>query len=167
MRRISSVALALVLVAACANHYQGYRSGDQKYPKRAADCQVELYATHPGPEYIEIGQITPEENAPRYTNPQSFKKVVRPVVCALGGDALATEMNGLGVIIRGIVFKHVASEEPAAATPAPAASGTCDPICSPGFTCDAGTCVPQCNPACDEGEACGKDRLCHPRDAAK
>jgi hypothetical protein len=44
----------------------------------------------------------------------------------------------------------------------PPGAETCQPICSPGFACNAGTCVPQCNPACGGDETCGNDRLCHP-----
>jgi hypothetical protein len=45
----------------------------------------------------------------------------------------------------------------------PAAPGACDPICSPGFGCQAGVCIPLCNPACGADETCGRDRLCHPK----
>jgi hypothetical protein len=44
---------------------------------------------------------------------------------------------------------------------APAAPA-CDPICSPGFACQRGTCVPQCNPACAADEICTRQRLCSP-----
>jgi hypothetical protein len=40
--------------------------------------------------------------------------------------------------------------------------GSCTPICSPGFACAAGQCVPQCNPACLPGETCTRKRICEP-----
>ncbi|HEY4395868.1 MAG TPA: hypothetical protein VGP64_17505 [Polyangia bacterium] len=43
-----------------------------------------------------------------------------------------------------------------------AAAGGCDPICSPGFACQAGTCVPQCNPPCEANEICSRLRSCEP-----
>jgi hypothetical protein len=39
---------------------------------------------------------------------------------------------------------------------------TCDPICSPGFVCERGTCLPQCNPSCASDEICTRQRLCAP-----
>jgi len=39
---------------------------------------------------------------------------------------------------------------------------TCDPICSPGFACARGTCLPQCNPRCAADEICTPQRLCRP-----
>lgn len=38
----------------------------------------------------------------------------------------------------------------------------CDPICSPGFVCERGTCLPQCNPKCAADEICTRQRLCAP-----
>jgi hypothetical protein len=38
----------------------------------------------------------------------------------------------------------------------------CDPICSPGFVCERGTCLPQCNPRCAADEICTRQRLCAP-----
>lgn len=38
----------------------------------------------------------------------------------------------------------------------------CDPICSPGFVCEWGTCLPQCNPKCAPDEICTRQRLCAP-----
>jgi hypothetical protein len=42
------------------------------------------------------------------------------------------------------------------------APSTCEPDCSPGYTCLRGTCVSACNPSCSAGERCGADRMCHP-----
>jgi hypothetical protein len=38
----------------------------------------------------------------------------------------------------------------------------CDPICSPGFACQRGACLPQCNPTCAADEICTRQRLCSP-----
>ena len=39
---------------------------------------------------------------------------------------------------------------------------SCDPICSPGFACERGTCRPQCNPTCAADEIYTRQRLCAP-----
>jgi hypothetical protein len=101
--------------------------------------------------------------AGNYNDPQEFANVVHDRVCAVGGDTLVTEMNGFGFITRGIVLSRVASPDPA--DPAPVPAGTCEPLCSPGFRCNAGTCIPQCNPHCADSETCGNDRICHPSSA--
>jgi hypothetical protein len=56
--------------------------------------------------------------------------------------------------IRGVAYK---TSEPAAGPAAP-----CDPPCSPGYTCNAGSCVALCNPPCGPGQVCRADRLCVP-----
>jgi hypothetical protein len=38
----------------------------------------------------------------------------------------------------------------------------CAPICSPGFACESGQCIPQCNPACEPTEVCNRHRTCEP-----
>ena len=49
--------------------------------------------------------------------------------------------------------------------PARGAADACQPICSPGFACQGGRCIPQCNPPCEGGEMCSRKRLCEPIDA--
>jgi len=41
-----------------------------------------------------------------------------------------------------------------------AAPVACTPICSPGFACEEGRCIPQCNPPCEQGEVCTRKRVC-------
>jgi Domain of unknown function (DUF4156) len=65
-------------------------------------------------------------------------------------------------IIRGVVFQ--VSSPPAAELPVAKASpdASCSPPCSPGYACQAGTCIAQCNPACGPNQACRQDRTCGP-----
>ena len=138
-----------------------HKSGGTTFPALPRGCRLAVVATHPGPGYVEVAQITIEGDhsfgAGNYENPQRFADVVRDRVCAAGGDTLVTEVNGFGMITRGIVLRRTA---PAAPPPVP--GGSCEPLCSPGFLCQAGTCIPQCNPSCADGQTCGNDRLCHP-----
>src|SRR5207253_2935747 len=93
-----------------------------------------------------------------FRNPDAFIEEARGQVCRAGGEMVVTQVNGMGAVVRGAVFRR-RTEQPATE----ATSEQCDPICSPGFRCKGTKCVPQCNPACDDGEACGRDRVCHPR----
>ena len=42
----------------------------------------------------------------------------------------------------------------------------CSPICSPGFDCRAGQCIPLCNPDCGPTRICGRQRTCEPKESA-
>jgi hypothetical protein len=54
---------------------------------------------------------------------------------------------------------------PAAATATATPAAVCDPICSPGYACEAGVCRALCNPACAGGQICRVDRVCVPAPA--
>lgn len=43
-------------------------------------------------------------------------------------------------------------------------AAACEPDCSPGYVCLRGKCVSACNPPCENGERCGADRWCHPKE---
>jgi hypothetical protein len=60
-------------------------------------------------------------------------------------------------VIHGIAFKL--GNGPSALAARPAVNG-CDPPCSPGYTCNAGTCSAVCNPPCAGGQVCKQDRTC-------
>jgi hypothetical protein len=167
VRRSLPVVIAMGYLA-CAQPVM-YKNGATTFPPREATCAFDVLASHPGPGYVEVAQIGIEGDqsfgAGQYRNPREFAQVVQPKVCAAGGDVLATEVNGAGSIVRGIVFHRISEPEAPALPPgAPPSTvaGTCEPICSPGFACNAGVCAPQCNPACTGDETCGNDRLCHP-----
>ena len=71
---------------------------------------------------------------------------------AKGCKYLINSGQGMGT------FPHGQRNQPQAMQ---AASAPCTPECSPGYTCLDGRCLSQCNPACDAGQRCGADRLCH------
>jgi hypothetical protein len=163
LARIVTIIVLTVSAFGCAEPVL-HKSGGTTFPARGQGCPLTVVASHPGTGYVEVGQITIEGDrsfgAGTYRDPQAFADVVHDRICAAGGDTLITEVNGFGIIARGIVLRRVA---PAAPPPVPA--GSCEPLCSPGFRCDAGTCIPQCNPACADSETCGNDRTCHSKSA--
>jgi hypothetical protein len=106
---------------------------------------------------------------------------LRNRTAAMGGDyveirAIApphdtgTQCPDNRMVIRGVAYKTVEAPAEAAASsplprplpPPPSPATACDPACSPGYTCDAGTCVALCNPPCGPGQVCRADRLCVP-----
>lgn len=77
-------------------------------------------------------------------------------------------------VIRGVAYRIPASVAPQASRPpppppgalqpstAPAGTSACYPPCSPGYRCEAQSCVAMCNPACGAGQVCRQDRTCAP-----
>ncbi len=112
---------------------------------------------------------------------ESAEADLRNRTAAMGGDYAAiltvlpphdtgTQCPDNRMLIRGVAYK---TSEPPAVSSAPALpaappalstppASVCDPPCSPGYTCDAGTCVALCNPPCGPGQVCRADRLCVP-----
>ena len=95
---------------------------------------------------------------------------LRRQACAVGADVVygfSESVDDSTTFISATLAYRVPSVRqaapPAAATPAP---GDCEPPCSPGFACQAGTCIPQCNPTCDTGEVCNRHRSCEPAASA-
>jgi hypothetical protein len=155
-------ALPVLLIAGC--QVAEYRPrGGASYPAKPEDCELELLGSHPGKGYEEIGVISTSPNY--FRNPENLLRVTRSDVCSAGGDAIVTEVNGYGYVVRGVVFRKTGAESKPAAVRPPRSESTCSPICSPGFECSSGQCVPLCNPTCGPGEKCGPDRLCHPEAA--
>jgi hypothetical protein len=132
---------------------------------RAPDCKIDVLPHPPGPDYVEIGQLSfppyiaaADQN--QYKSPYALAADLRTNICAVGGDTLVTERNAAGVIVAGTVYRHAEVQDYASPPKPPRAEG-CEPSCAPGFLCEAGTCVRQCTPACGEGEFCGTDSVCH------
>jgi hypothetical protein len=60
--------------------------------------------------------------------------------------------------VRGMAYK---TGTPPVVQAGPAvASSTCDPPCSPGYSCSAGTCLAVCNPQCGPTQTCSQERVC-------
>ena len=90
---------------------------------------------------------------------------IRRKACLVGADTVygIAETRAGGVSYLTSTFARILPGPigRAAAGP-PTAQLACDPICSPGFACAKGTCVPQCNPTCAADETCTPQRLCAP-----
>jgi hypothetical protein len=90
---------------------------------------------------------------------------IRQKACLVGADTVygIAETRGGGLSYLNSTFARILPGPigRAAAGP-PAAQLACDPICSPGFACAKGTCVPQCNPTCAADEICTPQRACVP-----
>jgi hypothetical protein len=89
---------------------------------------------------------------------------IRRKACLAGADivyGIAATREG-GVDYLNATFARSLPSPIEAAISGGPAELACDPICSPGFVCERGTCLPQCNPKCAADEICTHQRLCAP-----
>jgi hypothetical protein len=157
MRAIIVAVVAGGILAGCAQVFF-HAAGSHRYPAKPENCHIRVVAAPPGSEFEEIGLLSVEGDHSAFRNPDAFIEEAREVVCHAGGEVVLTQVNGIGAIVRGVVFRRSAAQPATEET-----TEECNPICSPGFDCKGTKCVPLCNPACEDGESCGRDRLCHPR----
>ena len=89
---------------------------------------------------------------------------MRRKACLLGADTVygIAETREDGVAYLNAIFAHSLTGPIESGISGAPAQLACDPICSPGFACEKGTCLPQCNPKCGADELCTRQRLCAP-----
>jgi len=127
----------------------------ERRPRRPEDCVIEMYPTTVPPY-----PFTPIAKARTGCDPvrrNTCVEQLRAEACRAGADAVVGFKEEMVEWTTYIDATFVVKG------PAPSdAAGPCDPICSPGFACQGGQCVPQCNPACQTGEICNRRRMCEP-----
>ena len=107
LRRFARGVSAAAILAACASSAP---RGATESSARERDCRIDLVGDPPGPEYIEIARISLEGDtnfgAGRYRDTRRSANDLREMVCELGGDAIVTQMNASGEVVRAIVFRR-------------------------------------------------------------
>jgi len=162
--------LAIVWAASCASSAVVAPNASRR-PARPENCTVQLFPrTHPTYPAVDLQSV--EVVCNRALGRAACLEKLRIQSCALGGDTLygfkeGINPDGAGMFISASVAAR-SEASPAssnAATPASADDATgagCTPICSPGFACRAGLCIPECNPTCEPTEICNRHRTCEP-----
>jgi hypothetical protein len=87
---------------------------------------------------------------------------IRRKACLVGADlvyGIAETREGGAAYLNATFARSLPGPIGDAISGAPAGLA-CDPICSPGFACERGTCVPRCNPTCAADEICTRQRVC-------
>ena len=166
---VGAVVLTVVLLASCASSEVAPNA--PRRPPLPENCPVQLFPTTP-PSYASVNLASVRATCNRALGRAACLDKLRLQTCAAGGDTAygfkeGINPDGAGMFISATVaVRSEASLAPArAATAAPsadAAGAGCAPICSPGFACQAGQCIPQCNPACAPTEICNRHRTCEP-----
>jgi hypothetical protein len=77
--------------------------GKTATPKAIGTCAFEVVAREPAGSFEEVGTVTVTSAT---SSPEKFQSAVKEDVCRLGGDAVVTEVNGLGQIVRGVVLRR-------------------------------------------------------------
>jgi hypothetical protein len=169
---VLAVALACASASSCAG-----TEVTPNAPRRAAlpeNCPVQLFPTAK-PSYPAVDLASVRAVCNRALGRAPCLKKLRVQTCAAGGDTAygfkeGINPDGAGMFISATaaVRREASSAPTPAATAAPSdvADAGCVPICSPGFACRAGQCIPQCNPACEPTELCNRHRTCEPAPAA-
>jgi len=144
-----------------------------KRPSRGDGCGVQVFLTA-APPYPVVELATARAGCDALAGRHACIEALMRDACHVGADTLF----GFSETVRGdyTYLSATLAAQDAAVThrpiqdaPAPKAGGAavaadggggCDPICSPGFACRGGACVPQCNPPCEAGEICNRKRVC-------
>jgi len=167
-----SVALGCGLLAACASTELA-PSGPRR-PPLPESCPVQLFpATRPSFPTVDLSSVRAVCN--RALGRAACLDKLHRLTCGAGGDTAYGFKEGINPDGAGMFISATAavrsdvpppsSSAPPTTPPGEAPAG-CTPICSPGFACQAGQCVPQCNPACEPSEICNRHRTCEPGAAA-
>jgi hypothetical protein len=91
---------------------------------------------------------------------------LRRQACATGGDTVyglsESVDQHITYIAATLALRGQAGSGAAAPRGGAAGPPACTPICSPGFDCQGGRCIPLCNPVCAPSEICDMHRTCAP-----
>jgi hypothetical protein len=105
--RLAHAAIVAAVVAACASSVP---RGATDSSTRERKCEFEIVGDPPGPVYVEIARISLEGDtnfgAGRYRDSRHSTNMLREMVCELGGDAVVTQVNAHGELVRAIVFRR-------------------------------------------------------------
>jgi len=170
---VLAVALASVSAASCAS--SEVTPNAPRRPPLPENCPVHLFpTTHPSYPSTDLTSVRVLCN--RALGRARCLEKLRVQTCAAGGDTAygfkeGITPDGAGMFMKATVAARsdISPASPRAVPTGPAegaSAASCTPICSPGFACQAGQCIPQCNPACEPTEICDRHRTCEPAPAA-
>ena len=149
MRR-AAVAAAALLLSACLANTAVTPTGPRR-PSRPVGCALDLFPTTAPPyQYTAIAKARTECVPERR---QACTEQLRAEACRAGADAIIGMKESTSELSLFVEATFIAKGPPVK---------ECDPICSPGFVCEDGQCIPQCNPPCAAGELCNRKRMCEP-----
>jgi hypothetical protein len=160
-----SLFAATLALAACAKPETTLIG--KTYPDRGVNCEVVVLPDNPtrGVENI----ATTAAKCHMWKGRSACIEKLKAEACRVGADLVYGFREGRtgkdGEFH--LITATLALARAAAPTSAPTSGSgdeqpqdACNPPCSPGYLCQAGSCQAQCNPPCSPGYACGQDRTC-------
>jgi hypothetical protein len=144
-------------------------------PSRGDSCDLEIFFSTPPP-YPVTDIASARTMCHVLSGRTACMEDLRKAACRIGAHAMYGFAEGIRADynyisatfgVQDAVVTHRSIRDAPVTAPAAGASGgdegaACDPICSPGFACRSGSCVPRCNPPCEAGEVCNRRRACEP-----
>ena len=155
----AAVAAAPLLLSACLANTSVTPIGPRR-PSRPEGCPIDVFpSTVPPYPFTPIAKVRTECDPVRRN---TCVAQLRSEACRAGADAVIDFKESTVEWTMFIDATFVAKASAAPAAPAAGPADACEPICSPGFACEGGRCIPQCNPPCEAGEICNRKRTCEP-----
>jgi hypothetical protein len=156
---LAAVVAAALLSGACVGS-EATPIGPRR-PSRPPGCAVEILPGTPvSGEYTAVASARAQCAGGSGRN--ACMAELRRQACLMGADvAMAfseSVSDGMTYIAATLAVRAPSAPRPATSAATPGED--CNPICSPGFACRAGQCIPQCNPPCEAGEVCTRKRIC-------
>lgn len=158
---VIGVCLALLPSLACIRSELTPLSNDRR-PSRPAGCPLQMFPTTQPPYPHENVASVRIECDPFIGRPPCVD-ALKEKACAAGADTIHGFQEGNS---GGHMFIAATLANRTNGPTSSAGTSACSPICSPGFDCQAGRCVPVCNPPCETGEVCNRKRTCERAPAA-
>ena len=130
-------------------------------PARPPGCAIDIIPGTPAPPFVDLASIRT-----KCVGRADCLDDLRFQTCAAGGDMVHGLSESMDQHITTISATVALRGQSGSSTSIPwnrsADADGCSPICSPGFDCRGGRCVPLCNPACGPAEICNVHRTCEP-----
>jgi hypothetical protein len=164
-RRAGVVGLAGVLVASCLGvQAKVTLVSPARPPLMGGYCPVQVFPkARPWYAFTDLATIQVLCDTPDLCVDE-----MRHQACLVGGDTVYGFIQQPG-FNRVSATLAVRTETVAGVPPSEAgwvADPSCSPICSPGYVCLEGRCIPPCSPACAANETCTPARICTPKTPA-
>lgn len=170
---VGALGVAALVTGACANNVEVTQIGPRR-PSRGGNCDIQIFLSAPPP--YQVAEIaSARAMCHELSGRTRCIEDLQRAACHAGADVVfgfSETMHGSYTYLSAtfgvqdpLVTHRPIHDAPVKTQPAAASErdgGDCDPICSPGFACTAGQCVPQCNPPCESGEICSRKRVCEP-----
>ncbi|HMC93229.1 MAG TPA: hypothetical protein VKO16_00510 [Polyangia bacterium] len=161
MRAPLGLAALLAVVASCGNSQVTMLGARQ--PARPLGCMVQVVPGSPAGAFVDL--VSARARCLEGKRGDCLDELRRQA-CAAGGDIVYGLSESVDQHVTYIAATLALRGQAGSGAPAPhggaAGPPACTPICSPGFDCQGGRCIPLCNPVCAPSEICNMHRNCEP-----